>query len=73
LQIVIGAKTYFSLVNAQGSVNGRKLELETRDDGYESSNAAPCKDIGLRPDLLLSFGPTNHKGLDSRPSVSADF
>jgi len=42
LQMVIGAKAYFSLVNAQGGVNGRKLELETRDDGYEADRAAPC-------------------------------
>jgi branched-chain amino acid transport system substrate-binding protein len=42
LQMVIGAKAYFSLVNAQGGVNGRRLELETKDDGYEADNAAPC-------------------------------
>jgi len=44
LQMVIGAKAYFSLVNAQGGVNGRKLELETKDDGYEADRAAPCWD-----------------------------
>jgi ABC-type branched-subunit amino acid transport system substrate-binding protein len=42
LQMVIGAKTYFSLVNAQGGINGRKIELETKDDGYEPDRAAPC-------------------------------
>jgi ABC-type branched-subunit amino acid transport system substrate-binding protein len=42
LQMVIGAKAYFSVVNEQGGVNGRKLELETKDDGYEADRAAPC-------------------------------
>jgi ABC-type branched-subunit amino acid transport system substrate-binding protein len=42
LQMVIGAKAYFSLVNAQGGVNGRRIELETKDDGYEADRAAPC-------------------------------
>jgi len=42
--MVIGAKAYFSVVNAQGGVNGRKLELETKDDGYEAERAAPCWD-----------------------------
>jgi branched-chain amino acid transport system substrate-binding protein len=41
-QMVIGAKAYFSYVNAQGGVNGRKIELETKDDGYEASGAAGC-------------------------------
>ena len=44
LQMVIGAKAYFSLVNAQGGVNGRKVELETKDDAYEADRAAPCWD-----------------------------
>jgi len=42
LQMVMGAKAYFSLVNAQGGVNGRKLELETKDDGYEADRAPAC-------------------------------
>jgi branched-chain amino acid transport system substrate-binding protein len=42
MQMVMGAKAYFSLVNAQGGVNGRKLELVTKDDGYEADKAAPC-------------------------------
>ena len=44
LQMVIGAKAYFSLVNAAGGVNGRKLELETKDDGYEPDRTAQCWD-----------------------------
>ena len=42
MQMVIGAKAYFSVVNAQGGINGRKLELETKDDGYEADRAGPC-------------------------------
>jgi len=42
LQMVIGAKAYFGMINAQGGVHGRKLELETKDDGYEADRAAPC-------------------------------
>lgn len=42
LQMVIGAKAYFNLINEQGGVNGRKLELVTKDDGYEADKAAPC-------------------------------
>lgn len=30
-----GAQLYFDMVNAQGGVNGRKVELITLDDGYE--------------------------------------
>jgi ABC-type branched-subunit amino acid transport system substrate-binding protein len=42
LQMVIGAKAYFSMVNAEGGVNGRELELVTKDDGYEADKAAAC-------------------------------
>src|SRR6266567_6243696 len=31
-----GAMAYFRSVNAAGGVNGRKIELRTLDDGYES-------------------------------------
>lgn len=42
LQMVIGAKAYFGMVNAQGGINGRKLELETKDDGYDADKAGLC-------------------------------
>jgi len=42
LQMVLGAKAYFSLVNAQGGVNGRSIELVTKDDGYEADRASAC-------------------------------
>jgi branched-chain amino acid transport system substrate-binding protein len=54
MQMVIGAKAYFSLVNAQGGVNGRKLELETKDDGYEADKAEPCWESLQKADVFAA-------------------
>jgi ABC-type branched-subunit amino acid transport system substrate-binding protein len=54
MQMVMGARAYFSLINAQGGVNGRKLELETKDDGYEADNAAPCWASLQRADVFAA-------------------
>lgn len=35
-----GAKAYFDLVNSEGGVAGRKIELVSLDDGYEPNRAA---------------------------------
>ncbi len=40
IQMRDGMKAYFDQVNAQGGVNGRKIQLVTRDDTYESKLAA---------------------------------
>ena len=40
IQMRDGMKTYFDQVNAQGGINGRKIQLVTRDDQYESKLAA---------------------------------
>jgi ABC-type branched-subunit amino acid transport system substrate-binding protein len=40
IQMNIGAKAYFDHVNSQGGVHGRRIELRTRDDKYESELAA---------------------------------
>jgi branched-chain amino acid transport system substrate-binding protein len=40
IQMRDGMKAYFDLVNAQGGVNGRRIQLVTRDDQYESKLAA---------------------------------
>ena len=40
IQMNAGAKAYFDAVNKQGGVNGRIIELRTRDDKYESNLAA---------------------------------
>jgi len=42
LQMVMGANAYFGMVNAEGGVNGRRIDLITKDDGYEADRAAPC-------------------------------
>src|SRR5258706_196741 len=39
IQMNIGAKAYFDQVNSQGGVYGRRIELRTRDDKYESNLA----------------------------------
>jgi ABC-type branched-subunit amino acid transport system substrate-binding protein len=36
--IVVGANTYFSHINARGGVNGRKIEFIQYDDKYEPEN-----------------------------------
>jgi len=54
LQMVIGARAYFSLVNDQGGVNGRKLELESKDDGYEPNNAASCWESLQKADVFAT-------------------
>jgi branched-chain amino acid transport system substrate-binding protein len=40
IQMRDGMKLWFDQVNQQGGVNGRKIQLVTRDDGYESTLAA---------------------------------
>jgi ABC-type branched-subunit amino acid transport system substrate-binding protein len=40
IQMNLGARAYFDKINAQGGVHGRKIELRTRDDMYESDLAA---------------------------------
>jgi ABC-type branched-subunit amino acid transport system substrate-binding protein len=54
LQMIIGARAYFSMVNAQGGVNGRKLELETKDDGYDAGRAAGCWESLQKADVFAA-------------------
>lgn len=35
----LAAKAYFDYINAQGGVNGRKIRLITKDDGYDTGKA----------------------------------
>jgi branched-chain amino acid transport system substrate-binding protein len=41
-ETVGGAQTYFDLVNEEGGVNGRKLELFSVDDSYDPAKAEGC-------------------------------
>jgi ABC-type branched-subunit amino acid transport system substrate-binding protein len=40
IQMRDGAKLWFDYINAQGGVNGRRIEFKSRDDKYESKLAA---------------------------------
>ena len=41
-QTIVGATTYLNHVNAEGGVDGRKIQLLAFDDGYEPANAENC-------------------------------
>jgi branched-chain amino acid transport system substrate-binding protein len=42
VETVTGAKAYFSMVNEEGGVNGRKLKLITYDDSYDPAKTQAC-------------------------------
>jgi len=44
MQIELGALTYFHMVNDQGGVHGRTIELHFFDDGYDPEKTAKCFD-----------------------------
>lgn len=44
MQTQLGALAYFHLVNDQGGVHGRTIELKSLDDGYDPSKAPACFD-----------------------------
>jgi len=43
-ETVTGAKTYFSLINEEGGIHGRKLKLVSYDDSYDPAKAPECFD-----------------------------
>ena len=47
-EIPTGAKAYFDFVNDAGGVNGRSIEFEVKDDGYD-----PTKTSSLTNELVL--------------------
>ena len=51
-----GALAYFQQVNAAGGVNGRKIELRSVDDGYESDRAAANTKKLIDDGVFLLFG-----------------
>ncbi len=51
-----GAMAYFQWVNAQGGVNGRKIELRSLDDGYEGDRAAANTRKLIEDGVFLLFG-----------------
>ena len=44
VETVTGAKAYFSLINDEGGVNGRKLKLISMDDSYDPAKTQACFD-----------------------------
>ena len=64
----LGAKTYFQMVNDRGGVLGRKIELRTKDDGYEAARAAQNTHEFIEQDKVFAlFGyvgtPTSNAAL----------
>lgn len=56
-QMQRGAKLYFDRLNAQGGVNGRKIELRTLDDGYEPERCrANTETLLLKDEVFALFG-----------------
>ena len=56
LEMRAGAMAYFQAVNAAGGVNGRKIELRSLDDGYESDRAAANTKKLIDDGVFLLFG-----------------
>src|ERR1700730_9896387 len=42
VETVTGAKAYFSLINDEGGLNGRKLKLISYDDSYDPAKTETC-------------------------------
>jgi branched-chain amino acid transport system substrate-binding protein len=51
-----GATAYFRFVNANGGINGRKIEMRSLDDGYESERAAANTKKLIDDGVFLLFG-----------------
>lgn len=43
-ETVIGAETYFEMINEEGGVHGRRLRLVSADDSYDPSKTQACWD-----------------------------
>lgn len=55
IQMRDGMKAYFDHVNAQGGVNGRRIQLVTRDDQYESKLAADNTRLLIDEDRVFAL------------------
>ncbi len=68
-QIPVAIKAYFSHVNDQGGINGRKLKMIARDDGYNPTNTVKVtKQLVLQDKIFAMVGglgtPTHSKVTD---------
>jgi branched-chain amino acid transport system substrate-binding protein len=60
------AQAYFSYVNDQGGINGRKIKFEILDDGYNPANTVPLtKQLVEQDKVFAVFG-----GLGTAPQTS---
>ncbi|MHB8507743.1 MAG: ABC transporter substrate-binding protein [Candidatus Dormibacteria bacterium] len=58
-------RAYFSKINAQGGINGRKLTLEDCDSGYDTNLAHSCSTKMVSDNVLAIVGWTAPKGEDN--------
>lgn len=68
IEMRLGAQLYFDWVNAQGGVNGRRIELKSYDDGYEPERTvANTKKLIDQDKVFALFGyvgtPTSNAAL----------
>lgn len=54
-QTVLGASTYFQMINDEGGVHGRKLKLISHDDSYDPEKVQGCFD-GLMEEKVFAMG-----------------
>ena len=66
-QIAPATKAYFDFVNAAGGVNGRKITLKVKDDGYNPANTQQVvRDLVLQDKvfaILNGLGTPTHTGV----------
>lgn len=55
IQTQMGALAYFHVVNDAGGVNGRTIELKSRDDGYDPEKTETCFEE-LQKDNVFAMG-----------------
>ena len=56
-EIPSGMKAYFDYVNANGGVNGRKIEFVVRDDGYNPTNTSQVtNELVLKDQIFAMVG-----------------
>jgi ABC-type branched-subunit amino acid transport system substrate-binding protein len=56
LQFYLGAQLYFEGLNARGGVNGRRIEIQRLDDGYEPERCAANTRQLLGDNVFALFG-----------------
>ncbi|MBT9552613.1 MAG: ABC transporter substrate-binding protein [Hydrogenophaga sp.] len=56
LQFHLGAQLYFEQVNAKGGVNGRRIDLQRLDDGYEPERCAANTKQFISDGVFALFG-----------------